>query len=881
MSGSGVSRANARRLLVAGLALWLSGEAFGVVVLNRIRLENSRQTLTFVRGKKRDTDTTGGMGLQSILDLASGARVSTVFSPIFQLELRSLDPLQFPPLRVPAGDINFTILPIEQVELVMDPVFSDTVRMTWSNIPVTNSTQLAQVVVRVGLRPSDGKAVWRIDATMDSSGPYGIYAVRFPYLALNVINADGSDDNFLIPMTGGQVVPNPLVTGNNHAERGPDEGATDDAYFTYPGNVMTQFMALYDSTFGVYMAAEDTTGKTKNLSFNQANTVFNPAQVRVYSYFTHFNTVPAPIGNETTQQLARQLQNFSLVGDLNYSVVTDVFAGDWLDATNIYRNWVVGSNAPWIGRGPLETRGDIPNNISQTAYAIRWQISPTPDNVQPIAEAIRVQQALAFYESVRDLYDPNRDRDFVPLALLSQAQITPEGVLSIGQGDDVAEPLRVGVPEFIRLLHNPPVAGFPVRAIAMNRDTTGIETDSPNAPEALVKGVMRKSDLGPIEGRPDIWRTCLASSWILNRRTNIFLQTIQESFFGGFPGFTMAAVTGTGNFGFCCYSPLEDDPLIADRTEHNHDIGGGNYLTAGWFNLALTLKTGAAALGLPFLLLGMEHTPETMINQYILVGRSFSEPYDDTQHGVFRTITGATPVPLFKFLYHDFNVWPANPPFMTEVVDTYVDALNPLASLLLVRFRIGQLAMHGRLLKYRLALNSDYVTYDGPPNTLPPEVQDEHRYFAALATLRAHVPQYLAFGQARRDPEILPETAADSVPIRFIRLGVESTIREPRILTSAWSDSMDLSVGLVFTNFTPQSSRCSFTFKPADYELSPGTNYKIQKNVGLGLWVDMPGWEFNGSDPSVTFGPMTVVGMEELNGPPWSVYRIVGTVTPL
>ncbi len=861
-------------LLAAVLGLSAAAEALGVVIYDRIRLQNSRQALTFLRATRREADTIGGMGLKSIEDAATGIDINTMFSPIYQVELRSLDPINYPPLRLPDGDLNFMLLPIDQLELVSVPADPNGVRLTWLGIPVPNSSQVMNVVVRVALRSSDGKAVWQIDASLAGNGPYGIHAVRFPYFGFNVIR-DGSDDSFLIPMTGGQVVPNPMVTGNNFPERGSTEGATEDAFFTYPGNVMTQFMAYYDPAAGVYMATEDETGKTKNLYFDIGNPVINPAHVRLFSYFTHFNTALAPTPAETTQGVFDDLKQFSLLGNLRYIAVTDVFNGDWLTATNVYRSWVVGSGARWVSRGELDDRVDIPRDIKKTAYAVRWQLSPTPDEVDSAGEADRVQQTLAFYESVRDLYDPGHALDFAPLALLSQAQIDSGGVIAIGQGDDVAEPLRVGVPEFLHNVNNPPQGGFPVRAIAMNRDTTGIATDSENLTEAFERGIMRNSDLSPVLGAPSIWRTCLASNWTLDRRTRIFLRTIQDSSFSGDPGFTMAAVSGTGNFAFTCYAPLADDNHVVDRGVHNHDIGGGNYLAGAWTNLATSLKDGALSLGIPFLLLGMEHTPETMIRDYILVGRSFSEPYDDTQLGVARTIQGAYPVPLFKYLYHDFNMWPAHPPLMTDVAEVYVDAAHPLAELLLVRFRMAQLAMNGRMLVYRLAQSPEQVTLDGPPYQLPPEVQDEHAYFAAIAALRGFASQYLVFGQALRDPFVTPASSDDLVPVRFIRLGQESTIDEPRILTSAWLDDTDASIGLIFTNYTPLGSQCAFSFFPSEYGLAPGAGYKVQIAVDVGTWVDIPDWVFGGSDGFVTFGPLFVPGMEEFAGPPWLVLRIV------
>ncbi|MBI1849842.1 MAG: hypothetical protein HYR85_05810 [Planctomycetes bacterium] len=866
----------ARGIAAAALAIGLAGEARGIVVFDRIRIENSRQQLTFMRGKRRNADALGGMGLQSVRDLTSGARFDTIYSPLFQVELRGLDPTAAPTVRVPEGALNFTLLPIEQTALDVDPLVPNSARLTWTDVPVPNSTQLLQVVVEVYLRSTDGKAVWNIWSWLTGDGPYAIHIVRFPYFGLNGIGADGGeDDDFLIPFTSGQVVRNPIAVGNSFPERVPDEDSASDAYFTYPGSVMSQFMAYYDATAGFYMQAEDTSGRVKNLYFDKAHPVINPNATRLMTYFTHFNTAPAPTNGESTAQIHGEMTYFSLGDVLGYTVSTDVFTGDWFDAASLYRQWVQSSGAPWVSRGPLATRTDLPFRIKDTAYALRWQLPDVPDAIDPAAEADKMQHALAFYDSFRQLWNPGNIADFVPLSLISHAQTDSAGrVIDIGDGDDYAEPLRPGVAEFLYFVQHPPPLGLPVRAVALNRDTSGIRADSPNAADVLLNGAMRKPDLTPASGGAGLLRTCLGSSWLVNRRTQIVQDTIIHSYFGGSPGFTMAALTGTGNFGFNCYAPMQDDPAVVDRARHMHDVGGGNYLRNGWLQLAANMDAMAATLHIPFIILGMEHTPETFINEYILVGRSLCEPFDDTQSGVGRTLAGAVPVPLFKVLYHDYNLWPANPPMTSDIVAEYVDETHPLADNLLARFRMAQLGMQGRLLKYRLSQDDD-ATYDGSPETLPPEVQDEHAYFAAIATLRVFADQYLVFGQALRDPVVVPTTPDDSTPIRFLRLGAETIVDEPRIVASAWQDLVGNDVGLVFTNFTPRVSQCSFTFRPSDYSLAPGVVYKLQFAELDGSWTDVSGVVFDGSQGSVTLGPITVAAMDDFVAPPWSVYRIV------
>jgi hypothetical protein len=868
----------ARRVVAAAaLALIAAATASGTVILDRVRIENSRQALTFLRGKLRPGDTSGGMGLQSVLDKASNVRLDTTFSPLFQIEMRTFDG-SAPAVRVPSAEIDFTLLPLEQTTLERNPLVPNSARLTWTDVPVPGSTQLLQVVIEVSLRATDGKAVWNIWTWLAGEGPYAIYAVRFPFFAMRAIRDDASDDAFLLPITGGQVVPSPLVRGNDLSERAADEDSTNDSLFTYPGSVMSQFMAYYDPSMGFYVQAEDVAGTTKNLYFDVASPRLNPGTTRLYTYVTHFNTAPAPANGESLAQIRDSLTYFALRDLLGYSVTTDVFHGDWLDAAHEYRDWVLSSGAPWVSRGPLATRTDTAFPVRDTAYALRWQFSSTPGPIDPATESASMEDTLGFYENVRRLYDPDSVEEFVPLAVISQAQTRFDGtVIGVGQGDDVAEPLRDGVPEFLHDVQHPAAGGFPIRAVALNRDTSGIDILSPNAALALRNGVMRKSDLSPASGPIgdiDVFRSCLGSSWLLDRRTQILTQTVLDSFHLGEPGFTMAAVTGTGNFAYECFAPMQDDPSIVDRSQHLHDVGGGHYLQDGWLRLAANMNAFATSLGLPFFLLGMEHTPETLLDEYILVGRSLSDPLDDTQTGVARTIGGARAVPLFTALYHDYDVQPANVPFTADIVQRYVDDAHPLADNLLSRFRMAQLAMQGRLLKYRIARDED-EEWDGPPSTLPLEVQDEHAYFAALATLRVVADPFLVFGLALRDPVIDPETAADTTPIRFILRGHETIVDEPSLLGSAWLDAATGDVGLVFTNYTMRAAQCSFEIRPADCSLAPGVTYKLQQGSVDGTWTDIPGAIVDGSLESATLGPIAVPAMEDLAGPPWAIFRIV------
>jgi len=107
-------------------------------------------------------------------------------------------------------------------------------------------------------------------------------------------------------------------------------------------------MAYYDkkSGEGFYIAAEDKYGNVKRIYFNS---------IRNYLYLSHFNFAYP----DSRKNIIDQLQHFSLKGKLNYTMATQLFKGDWIDAALIYRKWVEEEKPIFISKGKLKFRNDI------------------------------------------------------------------------------------------------------------------------------------------------------------------------------------------------------------------------------------------------------------------------------------------------------------------------------------------------------------------------------------------------------------------------------------------------------------------------------------------------------------------------------------------
>lgn len=305
------------------------------------------------------------------------------------------------------------------------------------------------------------------------------------------------------------------------------------------------------------------------------------------------------------------------------------------------------------------------------------------------------------------------------------------------------------------------------------------------------------------------------------------------------------------------------------------------------------------------MLMGLEHEPETLIPDQILVGRSFAEPFDDSQPGVERGISGSDPVPLFKILYHDYGLWPAKVTPFSSVIREYMtdhDDYQFISEIMNLRYRTAQLAMQGRLLVMQVTQDPALIPYEGIPTEIKIELQDEHVYFAAMAALRLLVPQYLIYGRGLRDPDFTVTPATDTLDIVTRYRDVLNIVTVPRLVGSAWKDTPNNTIGLVFTNYTPTDTTFSFNFKLANYELNqPGAAYRIEEtnysrscsSPSLGgeqeTWTltTMTPSTFSGDDESFQSGQIVIPGafpcgfIHGIAGgtlpEPWRVFRVVRT----
>ena len=130
-------------------------------------------------------------------------------------------------------------------------------------------------------------------------------------------------------------------------------------YIFYPGAVEAQFMAAITDTHGLYFAAHDPTHTPKYLLYRSIPDGFCQLSVRYYC------------GTDSTD-------GYELPGEL----VLEKFTGDWMDAADIYRNWMDNDPAlppkgvfselvkesPVVAIYPVRGKGSDKGEMSQNEY---------------------------------------------------------------------------------------------------------------------------------------------------------------------------------------------------------------------------------------------------------------------------------------------------------------------------------------------------------------------------------------------------------------------------------------------------------------------------------------------------------------------------------
>jgi len=205
---------------------------------------------------------------------------------------------------------------------------------TWICLTVGPS-QINVVMTRRDGDKADGDlSRWSIDVK-PTDDKIGLWELEFPVMA--GIHADPTDpatDYLMFPYKSGVSMPNPVMAG------------LCQSY--YPGSAASPFMAYWQGDRGLYIGAHDPGAAVKIMS----------------SLPTGDGTLELSITHPTP---GRGLPGAGFT--IDYDVVIGPFTGDWYDAVQIYRKWMLKQS--WFPRKPLAERDDLPRWYTDLVVALR------------------------------------------------------------------------------------------------------------------------------------------------------------------------------------------------------------------------------------------------------------------------------------------------------------------------------------------------------------------------------------------------------------------------------------------------------------------------------------------------------------------------------
>lgn len=160
-----------------------------------------------------------------------------------------------------------------------------------------------------------------------------VQSAHYPLIAAkSMLGNYGTDDAIVIPYAEGYLLKEPWRVYDMSNYRSID----------YPGSMTLQMMAYYDTEEtgdGLYLSMDDTEGYKKHFGFDRIN---DGTWDYVLFSFNHI-TSESP-GNNLS---------------IPYNVIVDTFAGDWRDAADKYKEWVIQPGIPWTS-AKLTERTDVP-----------------------------------------------------------------------------------------------------------------------------------------------------------------------------------------------------------------------------------------------------------------------------------------------------------------------------------------------------------------------------------------------------------------------------------------------------------------------------------------------------------------------------------------
>ena len=208
------------------------------------------------------------------------------------------------------------------------------------------------VTVNILLPRNSNLSYWSISVRLNNK-KYILWLVDFPILKIKAIGS--KEHTYLaMPLHSGTLIRNPI--DNIHWRISPIEEVANDwdknsklVLGAYPGTYSMQFAAVYGDKGGIYLATYDGEMYSKRFIFdgdNKSSLLFTLRQF--------------PENMLTSREY-----------NSPYSFVLGVFQGDWMDAAELYRKWALKQS--WAKKGPLYCWYDLSHKIRNLNFGIGIQ----------------------------------------------------------------------------------------------------------------------------------------------------------------------------------------------------------------------------------------------------------------------------------------------------------------------------------------------------------------------------------------------------------------------------------------------------------------------------------------------------------------------------
>ncbi|MBI4025390.1 MAG: hypothetical protein HY360_10455 [Verrucomicrobia bacterium] len=264
-------------------------------------------------------------------------------------------------------------------------------KMRWEGCRPKQTKTSINVTVTVTLDSDSSLSKWRIHADAPAE-EMGLWTIDFPIIpgvGKMASNEETETEEYIAAaMKQGVLFPSPSKSVNLGGEK-------------YPGQYMFQFLDYWRGTNNLYLAAYDPKACTKDFF---AKTDAPGSFAMGIRHDPPYMAVPGkPFATD-------------------YDCVVGTFAGDWYDASKVYREW--GTKQVWCSKGTIDQRKDIPAWLKNNCLTLRPGDRP-PKGTEVLVKAREALPDLPMMAIWYDYVASTNMYDFCPEMKPAVPEFTP------------------------------------------------------------------------------------------------------------------------------------------------------------------------------------------------------------------------------------------------------------------------------------------------------------------------------------------------------------------------------------------------------------------------------------------------------------------------